>query len=291
MAVLKIKKHEKTFVILQKEALDHPTLSWEAKGLWAHLMGRPDDWKPSVAQLVQQFPAGRDKILRIFGELIEAGLCSKQTIRSADGTFSEVEYTVYEDSILFKKCLPRPENPYPENPVAVSGASPYLHTKERKEIKSSSNLSRNHERARKLSTEAAAFFQKYSPFVKLMLSLSDEDVEALYALFKLKEASIEEPVAWLVIAIKKSYWKEPNNQSLSSEKINKKLATSFEQIFRKSGTIRLTSMSLANEPPGRAGWEWFFDDPKFWMKLEAYLKSIGRQDVIQMLDKIRQEGG
>lgn len=98
------------YVCLNKKALEDPKLSWSAKGLWAYLMSRPDNWKVSVAHLSKiylQRGGKEDAIYRMLKELTEHGYCTKQQFRDEKGAFLEFEYIICE----FKIVLPQPDKP------------------------------------------------------------------------------------------------------------------------------------------------------------------------------------
>ena len=68
MSIIKIRKHENNFVILQKTVLEMPKLSWKAKGLWAYLLSRIDNWEVNVKHLKSHFPGGKDLVLGMLKE-------------------------------------------------------------------------------------------------------------------------------------------------------------------------------------------------------------------------------
>jgi len=111
MTVLKIKHHEKNYVILSKKPLEFQTLSWEAKGMWSYLMSRPENWNPNVEHLVNSFGTTKKRVWNILGELIEHGLCERGQERLDSGRMGPVFYTIYEEP-LFKKCLPHSQKPH-----------------------------------------------------------------------------------------------------------------------------------------------------------------------------------
>jgi len=106
MSVIRIEHNKQNpYVILNKRALEDKELSWAAKGLWAYLMSRPDDWKVKVSHLATIFEGrgGSEKsIYLLIQELIEQGYCLKSQDRSEGGLFAPVEYIILE----FKKVPP-----------------------------------------------------------------------------------------------------------------------------------------------------------------------------------------
>lgn len=101
------------YVMLCKSVLEDKELSWGAKGLWAYLMSRPDDWKVSVAHLstiYDGYGGGEDAIYKLLKEMIKVGYCER--IQSNDGAFGQVDYEISE----FKKSLPHRDVPDPDVP-------------------------------------------------------------------------------------------------------------------------------------------------------------------------------
>lgn len=104
------------YVILNKQALADPNISWAAKGLWAFLMSKPDNWKVSVTHLSKIYlgkGGGRDAIYSLIKELIDNGYCKKNQKTNSEGKFIGVEYTLYE----FKNLLPLTGNPNADVPI------------------------------------------------------------------------------------------------------------------------------------------------------------------------------
>lgn len=112
MSIVRIAK-KKRFAVISIDPLEITTLSWKAKGLWSYLMTRPDNWQVSVAHLSKHFPSGKDSIRSGLKELEEHGLCTIEQRRNEAGSFSTLDYTIHEEPIELKKCLPQTENPSP----------------------------------------------------------------------------------------------------------------------------------------------------------------------------------
>ncbi len=113
-------KHDKSnpYVVLNKKTLEHSKISWAAKGLWAYLLSRPDDWQVSVAHLSTIFNGyggGRDAIQGLLKELIEHKYAKFIEIREK-GKFISCDYEVYETPDLFKETLPQPDVPLTDQP-------------------------------------------------------------------------------------------------------------------------------------------------------------------------------
>lgn len=125
MAVLRIQKKQKNFVILDKTCLNDKTLSWGAKGLHAYLMSLPDDWRVRVSDLQLRSKNGRDAVRGLLKELEQAGYIQAITCRNeSSGRFGGIEYFVVETPepekpslVINEQFYPEPDNQSPENPA------------------------------------------------------------------------------------------------------------------------------------------------------------------------------
>jgi hypothetical protein len=113
---------ENPYVMLNKTPLSDRRLSFAAKGLWAYLMSKKDNWQVSVAHLSKIFIGdeegkkrgnGRDSIYTYLEELIAQGYCEKKgQSQNEKGQFSKYEYVIYE----FKIISPLTAEPYTDEP-------------------------------------------------------------------------------------------------------------------------------------------------------------------------------
>ncbi len=109
------------FVILNRHLLENSELSFEARGLLACMLAKPNNWIFHISYFVKNSSAGRDKVRRIFNELIKFGYIVKSEHRSGKGHFSSPKYTVYESPLssdTSTKIIPKSENPLTDNPLA-----------------------------------------------------------------------------------------------------------------------------------------------------------------------------
>ena len=88
------------YVILSKKTLENSSLTMEARGLWAYLMSRPDDWRISIQHLCKVFPNGERSIRRAIKELVDNKLChyqqQKSTFENGKSKWGSVAYTIFE---------------------------------------------------------------------------------------------------------------------------------------------------------------------------------------------------
>lgn len=99
------------YTTLSNTAGNDTRLSNKARGIYYHLMTKPDNWKITVEGIVAQSKDGRDAISAGLKELGDCGYLVREKSRAPDGTF-EYDATLYEE--------PRPENPELDNPTQVN---------------------------------------------------------------------------------------------------------------------------------------------------------------------------
>jgi len=98
MSIIRKGNKHSNFVVLDKEGIENPNLSWKAKGLLAYLVSRPDNWHVYIEQLANVGTDGRDSTSGGIKELIEAGYIVRQRL-TENGKFAGYDYTVYEVAI------------------------------------------------------------------------------------------------------------------------------------------------------------------------------------------------
>ncbi len=113
--IIRGKRPQHNFYILDKRISEDARLTWEARGVLIFLLGKPDDWKVSVAHLIKVGSAKRDKMYRIINELIEIGYCTRQKGPKGHGC----DYVISEFPLTEKAEVESPltEKPLPEKPV------------------------------------------------------------------------------------------------------------------------------------------------------------------------------
>lgn len=126
--IYRINKTE-NYVIINRHLLEDPQLSYEARGLLSSMLAKPNDWVFYISYFIKNSPAGRDKVRRIFNELIKFGYIVKSEHRSEKGHFSAPQYIVYEFPLLCDSSednVPKTENPSTVNP-SPDKPSPSIH--------------------------------------------------------------------------------------------------------------------------------------------------------------------
>jgi hypothetical protein len=101
MSIIRGARPDSNFYVLNKTVSENRAVSWAARGLLIFLLGKPDAWRVSVANLINETASskkatGRDGIYSLLAELVEAGYMSRTQSRSESGVMGEVDYTVYD---------------------------------------------------------------------------------------------------------------------------------------------------------------------------------------------------
>jgi len=91
----RLRKGDKVpFAQISTDILFHPTLSLKAKGLYAYMYAKPDNWNFTSLSMAKQLKEGKRAILNILKELKEFGLLEYKKLSSGKG-----EYIIYSSPI------------------------------------------------------------------------------------------------------------------------------------------------------------------------------------------------
>lgn len=113
--IVRTSKRENPYVMIDHRPLNDMNLSWQAKGMLAYLLSKPDDWTVIIADLEKRATNGRDAVKSIMKELEQKGYIERRRIRDPKtGRFSHMETIVYE--VPQEHLL----NPQTENPLVDS---------------------------------------------------------------------------------------------------------------------------------------------------------------------------
>ena len=84
------------YVMLDKRPLNDAALSWKAKGIWAYLMSKPDDWMVIIEDIIKHSTDGVRAVRSGIKELEDAGYIVSVQERDEDGRFDKKIWNVYE---------------------------------------------------------------------------------------------------------------------------------------------------------------------------------------------------
>ena len=107
MSIQRLKTHSKEFTILFKQVLNDKNLSLKSIGLWAYLMGLPDDWKINCRDLANRHTDGYKSNLSALNELFKNGYAYKRNKLTSNqednGKFSGGAWVIFEQKTDLKK--------------------------------------------------------------------------------------------------------------------------------------------------------------------------------------------
>ena len=99
MSVHRTDKSKGNYTPMSNRHLRGTNLSLKAKGLLSLMLSLPDDWEYSAKGLAMLCQEGRDSVESGLKELEREGyLCRR--IRSPNGCFGQIQYEIYEESLL-----------------------------------------------------------------------------------------------------------------------------------------------------------------------------------------------
>lgn len=231
MSIVRIERVErKKFSIINNEALEIPTLSWRAKGMWAYLMSRPDDWVVSVAHLSKNFSGGRDLVRSALRELEKHGLCTSILLRGEKGKLDGIDYKIHEKPL--KNKVPRTENPAPDKPGPANPT--LLNTEDNKKYKKKSS-SPVPAKAATVSSEEEDFSKKLKE-----IGISDPDC--------LKLSKLSNPRHEIILAAKETI-KRYKNSKVEPRSLFALISTALEERWcdeETKGTREERNRAIAN---------------------------------------------
>jgi hypothetical protein len=116
------RRHNGRFAALPNAIWTDDRLSVEAKGVLGYLLSRPHNWNVRLPQIGRVMNVGKDRLQRIFRQLIEAGYVTREQRRTQGGIFGSAEYVVRDEPEDSVASLPQPEKPEPVKPEPVEPA-------------------------------------------------------------------------------------------------------------------------------------------------------------------------
>jgi hypothetical protein len=130
MAIIRAARPDSNFYVLNKSISEDKRLSWGARGLLIFLLGKPDHWTVSPANLVNETAAsakqsGRDAVYALLKELLTVGYLQRVQSKKGDGTFGGTDYMVSEVAIA---PVEQTASPLTEKPEAGAPLTEKPHT-------------------------------------------------------------------------------------------------------------------------------------------------------------------
>lgn len=117
------KQYQKGFTTLDNTPLNDESLSWKAKGLFAYLWSKPDDWDYRVTEVARHATDGIGSTSTGVNELEQAGYLKRKQ-KNKNGVFGDSVWTLSEQPIF--------KNPLTENPSSDNALTEEPYTENRK---------------------------------------------------------------------------------------------------------------------------------------------------------------
>lgn len=103
-------KKTKGFTVLANEILNRKDLSLKAKGLFAYLMSKPDNWHFSVNGAKSQNKDGTDSVRSGIKELEQKGYLIRKSKKNQLGQFTGYDYYIYDEPHIVNPSTEQPIN-------------------------------------------------------------------------------------------------------------------------------------------------------------------------------------
>jgi len=87
---------EHPYVMIVRATLQDSTLSWEARGMLAYLLSKPDNWDTRFSDLMEEGGSGRERTQKIIKELKDHGYIRRLQTRNAQGVYLPGQLLVFE---------------------------------------------------------------------------------------------------------------------------------------------------------------------------------------------------
>ena len=99
------KKVKNNYTRISNDFLQDDSISFEARGLGASLLSRPEDWEINISALMVEGSIGRDKVNKIIQELIKAGYMYKSQSRTSGKFSRNILFISDEKDYLFEEVI------------------------------------------------------------------------------------------------------------------------------------------------------------------------------------------
>lgn len=114
------KKVKNNYTRISNDFLQDDSISFEARGLGASLLSRPEDWEINISALMTEGNVGRDKVNKIIQELIKAGYMYKSQSRTSGKFSRNILFISDEKDYLFEEVIEKERiSPFTEKTATV----------------------------------------------------------------------------------------------------------------------------------------------------------------------------
>lgn len=118
------KKVKNNYTRISNDFLQDDSISFEARGLGASLLSRPEDWEINISALMVEGSIGRDKVNKIIQELIKAGYMYKSQSRTSGKFSRNILFISDEKDYLFEEVIEKEiTSPFTEKTATVKSVT------------------------------------------------------------------------------------------------------------------------------------------------------------------------
>lgn len=102
--IIRVHKQER-FTTIDNAFLNNEKLSWKAKGLFAYMLSKPNDWKFNEKHLQKLSKDGKKSLSTTLHELQDNGYLERHAKRDDKGRMVGYEYDLYENQQMAKEGI------------------------------------------------------------------------------------------------------------------------------------------------------------------------------------------
>lgn len=114
--IIRTADRDDPFARIPKDVLDHPKMSFKAKGILCYLLGKPPGWKLRRSDLAKHGKDGRESIDAGLRELRGLGYANLAKVLDKKGRVIEWKWRISDSPIFPQTGFPDVEKPDVENP-------------------------------------------------------------------------------------------------------------------------------------------------------------------------------
>lgn len=240
------KKVKNNYTRISNDFLQDDSISFEARGLGASLLSRPEDWEINISALMAEGSIGRDKVNKIIQELIKAGYMYKSQSRTSGKFSRNILFISDEKDYLFEEVIEKEiTSPFTEKTATVKSvtgepltANPEQQTKDY----TNTNITNTTTKKEKSSSSIYEFLIiKEYPFLnaatisnikRFIPNLTEDEFKKIYSLTE-REITLGKGKDFNAILYKalKNEWSftDEKKKDIPSINVENKIKSEFEQ--------------------------------------------------------------
>ena len=241
------KKVKNNYTRISNDFLQDDSISFEARGLGASLLSRPEDWEINISALMVEGSIGRDKVNKIIQELIKAGYMYKSQSRTSGKFSKNILFISDEKDYLFEEVIEKEiSSPLTEKTATVKSVTDEpLTTNPEQQTKDYTNTNKTNTTTTKKEKSSSSIYEfliiKEYPLLnaatisnikRFIPNLTEDEFKKIYSLTE-REITIGKGKDFNAILYKalKNEWSFTDEKKKDVPSINeeKKIKSEFEQ--------------------------------------------------------------